>query len=181
MGWLTSAVGGLFLLAFAGFLATGANGPNDPALSASTLRQPVAGFGEVHFSVRDAETGAPDRSYCGLLAETPATHQQGMTGRRDLAGYDAMIFRFDTDQTGTFWNRNVPIALSIAWFDAGGKLVSTSEMPPCGDSDQCPLYGATAPYRYALEVPQGGLARFEMRPGIVLTAAGPCPGGAPEG
>lgn len=168
-------------MAFAAFLATGANGPRDPVLSASTLRQPIEGFGEVQFSVTGPDAVTPATPYCGLLAETPTAHEQGLMRQENLSGYDAMIFRFDADQTGTFWNRNVPIALSIAWFGVDGKLVSIADMPPCGDDPQCPLYKAKGPYRYAMEVPRGGLTRFGRGPGVVLTAAGPCPEGAPEG
>ena len=41
-------------------------------------------------------------------------------------------------------------------------------MPPCGDQPICPTYAADGPYRYALEVPQGGLPRLGIGPGTRL-------------
>lgn len=177
---MTTAVAVLFALAFAAFLATGANGPDDPVITGASGRPVVEGFGTAEFSVQHPDAIPSTTPFCALVAETPPAHQRGMMGRRDLAGHDAMIFRFDTDQTGDFWNRNVPIALSIAWFDAAGRLVSTSDMAPCGDRDDCPLYPSKAPYRYALEVPQGGLARLGITEGAALAVGGPCPEDAPE-
>lgn len=164
----------LVLLAVSGFLAflaVGANEPADPRLA--TVR-PVSGFAEIAFRVTPGDGLPSATERCALLAETPEQLQRGMMGRRDLGGYDAMIFRFAQDSTGTFYMRNVPIALSIAWFDAGGRFVSSADMAPCPDMEGCPQYSASGPYRYALEVPKGGLARLGIEAGSVLRAGGSC-------
>jgi uncharacterized membrane protein (UPF0127 family) len=46
-------------------------------------------------------------------------------------------------------------------------------MEPCIGQAACPLYSAAGPYRYALEVPKGGLAALGAVPGsrLVLTPA----------
>ena len=97
-------------------------------------------------------------------------------GRRDLAGYDAMVFRFAADTTSEFYMRNVPVSLSIAWFAADGRYVSSTDMAPCPDMPGCPTYGASGPYRYALEVLQGGLGALGIGDGSVLSVAGACRG-----
>ena len=176
----------LAFLAFAAFLATGANGPADPhTVIEDGGRAPVEGFGEVNFSVQRPGQLPSTTPFCALLAETPEAHRKGMMTRRDLGGYDAMVFRFAADQESQFYNRNVPIALSIAWFDGLGRFISSADMPPCEDREGCPLYGASAPYRYALEVPQGGLERLGIGPDAVLALGGSCtdpaPGDAPAG
>ena len=120
----------------------------------STLR----GFGEVFVTV----TSGSGRicKLCLLSAVTVAQRQRGLmeVTDEDLGGYDGMLFEFPTEVSGSFWMRNTPQPLSIAYFDSDGVVVSTSSMAPCGDSSDCVSYPATSPFQYALEVPEGQLA-----------------------
>jgi uncharacterized membrane protein (UPF0127 family) len=151
-----------------------------PATTSSTRapRQSAAalGFGEIAFTVTTAGSGPADAATrCALLADTEQQRQRGLMGRRDLAGFDAMIFRFPTDSSGAFYMRNVPVALSIAWFRADGRFVSATDMAPCPDQSGCPTYAPTGPYRLAMEVLQGGLSALGVGEGSVLTLGGACP------
>ncbi len=143
---------------------------------ATTTPGPVAaelGFGEVAFRVSPA-AGDPAGAFCALLAETAQQQARGLMGRRDLAGYDAMLFRFAADTTAGFYMRNVPVPLSIAWFSADGRFVSSADMAPCPDQDGCPTYAAAGPYRFAIEVLEGGLGRLGVGEGSVLAVDGAC-------
>ncbi|HET6954062.1 MAG TPA: DUF192 domain-containing protein [Acidimicrobiales bacterium] len=133
---------------------------------------PVARVGEAAVSVT-----APDgtvRACCVLVAASSQQRQQGLMRVTDLGGYTGMLFMWDGDNEGGFWMRNTPMPLSIAWFEADGDFVSAADMVPCGDSDACPTYDPSGPYRFALEVPQGGLAALGAVPGSRLTVGGPC-------
>lgn len=113
---------------------------------------------------------------CALLAESALERATGLMNRTDLAGHDGMLFVFEEDTTGGFWMKDTPLPLSIAWFDSEGRFVSSADMEPClGRGSDCPNYSAARAYRYALEVPQGGLAPLGIRPGAVLSVGGPCP------
>jgi uncharacterized membrane protein (UPF0127 family) len=130
----------------------------------------VAGFGRVGFRV-----GANPALRCALLAETERAREQGMQGRRDLAGYDAMVFAFAEDTTTRFINHFVPIDLSIGWYDSRGRRVDATRMEACATGRDCPTYGARDPYRYAVETPTGGLERLGLaQPGSVLHLGGAC-------
>ena len=75
-----------------------------------------------------------------------------------LGGRAGMAFVWPTDVGGRFFMRNTRLPLSIAFVDADGAVVSTTDMEPCPDSvADCPLYGADGPYRLALEVVKGEL------------------------
>jgi uncharacterized membrane protein (UPF0127 family) len=172
----------LILLALTYFLTQGADRPANPffrdaAAGSVTMTAParagVSGFGEISYRVD--VTGVPFGSggsvsavRCALLAATSEQHSQGLMGRTDLAGYDGMLFRFDDDTQTSFYMKDTLIPLSIAWFDAEGRFMSTTDMPPCGDEPVCPTYGPDEPYRYALEVPQGGLEPLGIGPGARL-------------
>lgn len=172
------------LLALVLFVLQGANRPADPSFHPGTVpvgsdaatadpagdtRVPVPGFGEISFRI-DA-TGllfggrqSVSAVRCALLADTAAQHSQGLMGRTDLSGYDGMIFRFPADTQTPFFMKDTLIPLSIAWFDADATFVDSADMPPCGDAPVCPTYGPNAPYRFALEVPQGELAALGVGP-----------------
>ena len=132
----------------------------------------VAGFDQIGFSVR-AGDGKLSR-HCALLALTTAQQDQGLMNRQDLAGYDGMLFEFAQPTTVPFYMKDTLINLSIAWFDAAGRYVSATDMPPCGSAAVCPLFYSAAPYTVALEVAQGQLGRVGVSPGSTLSIGGSC-------
>lgn len=149
--------------------------PPPPPLSspaAVAQRRPLAGFGEVRFRVISASGGTFDG--VALLADDQAAHSQGLMEQRDLRGYDGMVFRFARPSDGAFYMRNTRIPLSIAFFDAGGRFVSSADMAPCPDTVRdCPTYPAEAPYLHAIEVALGDLGRLGIGPGSVLSFPSP--------
>lgn len=94
--------------------------------------------------------------------------------RTDLAGYDGMLFQFGQPTTVEFYMKNTLIPLSIAWFDASGHFVSSTDMTPCRTQDNCQLYAAVSAYTDALEVSEGGLGRLGIGTGSSLTVGGGC-------
>jgi uncharacterized protein len=111
---------------------------------------------------------------CLLLADRPAEWRRGLMERRDLGGHDGMLFAFDDDQPRSFWMRNTPMPLSIAFYTADGSFVSSADMSPCGDRDDCPLTPSAGPARYAVEVPRGELDALGLVEGSTLRPGGSC-------
>jgi uncharacterized membrane protein (UPF0127 family) len=135
-------------------------------------RELLDGFGEVAIAV----TG-PDGSivgWCVLLAETAEQRQQGLMEVTDLGGYPGMLFVWADDNSSSFWMQNTPMPLSIAWIDASGEIVSTSDMEPCGNLPTCPLYAPEGNYRFALEVPKGQLDELGLVEGATVRVGGSC-------
>jgi uncharacterized membrane protein (UPF0127 family) len=150
----------------------GADSPADPSLApvGAAHRTLLPGFSETRVTVR-APSGSVF-SWCLLLAATAQLRGQGLMNVTDatLGGYDGMLFRWaDADVSEQFYMRNTPLPLSLAYLDANGQLVTAVDMTPCDDSADCPLYPAAGPYRFAIEVPQGGLARLGIQPGAAVT------------
>jgi len=168
-GWTKVANAVLAILAVAGFLTVGGSQPKDPYLANSRM----AGFDEATLSITAVTTGStvsPGDS-CALLATTPQQITTGMMRQRDFAGYSAMVFRFPADTTTLFYNRAVPIALSVAWFGSDGRFISTRDLEPCADMEGCPTIAAPEAFRSVVEVEKDGLARLGLGAGssIMIT------------
>jgi uncharacterized membrane protein (UPF0127 family) len=144
---------------------------DDEASDRVLVERPVIPpFGAIAFRV-----GADDTRYCALLADTDDAQQLGMQNRSDLGGYDAMVFAFAADTTVAFTNHYVPIDLSIGWYDSAGQLIEHTTMEKCPSGENCPLYSAKDPFRYAIETPAGGLSALGLASsGSVVHVGGQC-------
>ena len=171
--WMWWVIGIVFALSLAACLAKGADRPADPVVRNASR---FSGFGEIAFRVQPTEgKGLPATTeFCAIHAPTAETRARGLMEQRDLGGYDGMIFEYEQDVSAQFYMKNTLIPLSIAWFRADGSFVSTTDMEPCTTQENCPLYAAKSPYRYALEVPKGGLGRLGIGPDSVLEVGGRC-------
>lgn len=125
-----------------------------------------AGFSYVTVRVVGADGSVVER--CVLLADREALRSQGLSRVTDpaLAGIDGMLFVFDDDTTTGFWMKDTVIPLSLAFADSEGTVISTADMDPCpAGTDPCPTTRSPEPYRLAIEVPQGALGQWGLRPG----------------
>ncbi len=104
---------------------------------------------------------------CVWLADTASQRSQGLMFVTDLGVGDAMAFRYPESRTGTFWMKNTPLPLSIAFFAPDGAFMSSFDMEPC-TTPSCPKYRTAEGFLVALEVPQGELAAFGVGPGSSL-------------
>jgi uncharacterized membrane protein (UPF0127 family) len=130
----------------------------------------IAPFGRVGFRVNDSKTPR-----CALLAGTDQAQQEGMQGKDNLFGYDAMVFAFAQPTTVQFVNHFVPIDLSIGWYDEHGALVDHTTMQACPTGKDCPTYASKDPFSFAVETPVGGLAALGLaHAGSVLHVGGGC-------
>lgn len=136
--------------------------PADVPFDCADPTDPFTSFSVASVRVITADGSVVDR--CVLVADTPTLRNQGLQGATDLASYDGMLFAFPTDTEAWFWMQNTILPLSIAFIDANGHLVSTADMEPCPDAVDCPSYGPSGPYRWAIEVPQGRLGDVGLVP-----------------
>jgi uncharacterized membrane protein (UPF0127 family) len=95
------------------------------------------------------------------VARTDEQHARGFMERRSIPDGTGMIFIFGRDQQMSFWMKNTPTALSIAYIDAKFVIREIHDMTPLS---LAPISSATS-LRYALEVPQGWFARNGVQVG----------------
>jgi uncharacterized membrane protein (UPF0127 family) len=151
-----------------------------PAAAGAGLAEPpgppdrtgLPGTGETAASLTAAD--GPGAACCLLVASDSETRRRGLMEVTDLGGYQGMVFVWSDDTSGGFWMRNTPTPLSIAFFGAEGAFVGSTEMEPCGDSSDCPVYRSPGTYRFALEVFRGELDALGVGPGSTLALGGPC-------
>ena len=100
------------------------------------------------------------------LAASNNERQMGLMHRAKLGPNRGMLFVFEQADKHCFWMRNTPLALTIAWLDSTGKVVSLADMQPKSDDNHCP----SEPAIYALEMEQGWFKQRNIKVGAVLKA-----------
>ena len=105
------------------------------------------------------------------IAATRASRTQGLTGVTTMAADSGMLFVFADDRQQSFWMKDTPIPLSIAFLDASKKVIFMADMAP---NTTTVVGGFNAgPMRYAIEVNQGWFAAHGVTPGMYATFALP--------
>jgi uncharacterized membrane protein (UPF0127 family) len=102
------------------------------------------------------------------IANNDARRERGLMFRTRLAANAGMAFVWRADVGGPFWMKNTRIPLSIAFYDARGRIVRILDMAPCA-ADPCPVYDPKATYRGALEVNRGAFRRWKVHLGDGIT------------
>ena len=99
------------------------------------------------------------------IAKTPEERNFGFMERKKIPDGTGMIFIFENDQQLSFWMKNTPHPLSIAYIDSKGTIREIYDMKPYSLSS----IQSTVSVRYALEVPQGWFEKNGITPGATIT------------
>ena len=133
-----------------------------PAALADALEGAVPGGGPF-VDLTELELGVGGRCMRLVVADSPAELVQGLRGRRNIGGYDGMLFVFEGPTESGFTMSTVRVPLDIGFYDAEGNLVSTRSMKPCLEAEiDCPTYRSDEPYTYAIETLEGELPSGSM-------------------
>lgn len=121
--------------------------PN-PDLAAATFQTASGSTATMALEVADTE----ELRTCGLMHRLSMPENQGM------------LFTFDADVAGPFWNRNTFIPLTLAWIAADGTILDLTDMANVRPEDDPQVNTLTPPragtvYRYVIEANQGWFAR----------------------
>ena len=84
------------------------------------------------------------------IAQTSEERARGFMERENIPEGTGMIFVFDRDQMLSFWMKDTPSPLSIAYIDSKGIIKEIHDMKPLS---LAPVASSVS-CRYALEVPQ---------------------------
>jgi uncharacterized membrane protein (UPF0127 family) len=99
------------------------------------------------------------------VARTEEQRALGLMHRKELAPDEGMLFMCDEPQPQSFWMKDTPVALSIAFIEDDGGVVLIEDMEPHSLESTC----CDHPVRYVLEVARGWFAERGIRAGARIT------------
>jgi uncharacterized membrane protein (UPF0127 family) len=98
------------------------------------------------------------------MARTSEERERGFMERKNIPDGTGMLFIFERDQVLSFWMKNTPTPLSIAYIDSRGIIRDIFDMAPLSIKSVT----SSVSVRYALEVPQGWFSRAGIAVGDAL-------------
>jgi len=111
-----------------------------------------------------------------IQAETVNTAQsrnQGLMHRSFLCANCGMLFIFEKADKYSFWMKNTPLPLSIAFIAADGSILNIEKMQP----NTLDTHHAQGAALYALEMNSGWFAQHGIKRGITVKGLGQAPTG----
>lgn len=99
--------------------------------------------------------------YTVEIAETQEERAEGLMFRKELKERHGMLFIFPYDQKLSFWMKNTPLPLSIAFISKDGTIKEILDMTPFSEKPVPSTYSV----RYALEVNKGEFQKLGIKPG----------------
>lgn len=96
-------------------------------------------------------------------ADTPALHEQGLSGREKLGHNEGMLFVFTESRPYGFWMKDMHFAIDIIWFDENHRIVDMWEH---ADPVSYPeVFTPRTSAQFVLEVPAGFFAGHNLKVG----------------
>lgn len=90
--------------------------------------------------------------------------QRGFMERKNIPDGTGMLFVFQQEQYLSFWMKNTPTPLSIAYANSDGIICDIFDMKPYSLEN----INSTVPVLYALEVPKGWFKKNNITVGDVI-------------
>jgi uncharacterized membrane protein (UPF0127 family) len=95
------------------------------------------------------------------VVDTPVTRAQGLMGRASMPKDTGMLFVYPDEGIRSFWMKDTPLPLSIAFIDQQGRVVSVAELTPFDTTPKL----SELPAMYALEMTQGWFKTHDVQVG----------------
>lgn len=117
--------------------------------------------------VKDITITTQDNRNVAVRAEVADDFEErqfGFMERKHIPDGTGMIFVFEYDQILSFWMKNTPHPLSIAYIDRTGCIKDIYDMTPYSLAPVVSRYSV----RYALEVPQGWFKANNIKEGDMV-------------
>jgi uncharacterized membrane protein (UPF0127 family) len=105
-------------------------------------------------------------SLTAQIAADDASRERGLMFRTNLAENEAMVFVFPSPQPVSFWMKDTPIPLSIAYVGPSGRIFEIHDLKPF---DETPIPSASPAVTYAIETPQGWFAKHGIMAGTTVS------------
>lgn len=104
------------------------------------------------------------------IAADDASRERGLMSRTNLNENEGMLFVFPQPRPVSFWMKDTPVPLSIAYVGPSGRILEIHDLKPL---DETPVPSASERVAYALEVAQGWFLRHRVLAGDTLSGLPP--------
>lgn len=98
------------------------------------------------------------------VVRTEQEKARGLMFRDKLGADEGMLFVYEKEEFLTFWMKNTPLPLSIAFIDRKGKIVDIQDMEPFS----LRTHTSARPARYALEMNKNWFQKNGIKVGDVV-------------
>ncbi len=88
------------------------------------------------------------------IADEPKERERGFMFRDSIPELEGMLFVYEVERTLSFWMKNTPASLDIAFISADGRIVDIQQM----EANTEELHASRLPAMYALEMRIGWFA-----------------------
>ncbi|MCC6234394.1 MAG: DUF192 domain-containing protein [Verrucomicrobiales bacterium] len=99
------------------------------------------------------------------LALTDEAIRKGMMWRTNIPDSDGMLFVFGRPHQTSFWMKNVPMDIDVAYLDPEGVILEIHRLERMNTN---PVVATSTQVQYALETAEGWFSRHGLRPGVVV-------------
>ena len=127
------------------------------------------GCSEAETKKADIDTLFPQKignaEFSAKIALTEREKAKGLMGVRQMGENEGMIFVSDFPHMASFWMKNTPIALDIAFVDAQGKLLEAKQMFP---HDETAVRSSSSDVCYCIEMNRGWFRKNSVKSGDFL-------------
>ncbi|MDO8413456.1 MAG: DUF192 domain-containing protein [Gallionellaceae bacterium] len=107
------------------------------------------------------------------IAATPQSRKNGLMRRSHLCADCGMLFIFPNTSKVSFWMKDTPLPLSIAFITADGTILNIEEMQP----NTTDAHSAQGQALYALEMPSAWFVKHGIKPGASIQGLQQAPAG----
>jgi uncharacterized membrane protein (UPF0127 family) len=104
---------------------------------------------------------AGDHTLQVYVARSPEQRALGLMHRRELPPDEGMLFVCDACKVLSFWMKDTPLPLSIAFLREDGTILKVADLEPHDLEGESSVHAV----RFVLEVNQGWFAERELGPG----------------
>ena len=95
-----------------------------------------------------------------LVADTPSSRETGLMKTAHICENCGMLFVFPRPGRYSFWMKNTPLPLSIAFITADGNILKIEEM----QANSTSIHHAESEVTYALEMNKGWFSNHSINP-----------------
>jgi len=101
------------------------------------------------------------------IADTPAAHIKGLSGREKLGDNEGVLFIFPEKSIQKFWMKEMKFSLDIIWIN-GDKIAGIVYGVEPEASEQLTIYASPEPVDKVLEINAGTASAGGMRVGDII-------------